>query len=84
LTTPAATANPGYTLSDAFGGQESPFYREYGIDPNGANTLFGNSFNHANNYCVSLMYSLQDTLRLTQFYVPVTQGPNAGMVVGSI
>jgi len=66
-----AEANPGYALSDSYGGQESPFYREYGIDPNGSTTLYGNSYFVANSFCVNLMVGLNDTVRVKLFYTPV-------------
>jgi len=81
--TTQAQAQPGYVLSDSYGGQESPFYREYGIDPNGANTLYGNLYYHANQYCVNLMNSLGDTLRLKEYYTPL-DGVNASTVVGTV
>jgi len=88
-TSGSAAANPGYALSDAYGGQESPFYREYGIKPNNSTSQFGYYFYHANAYDVSLMRSLNDTLRLQEFYLPVNSstggtGTNSTQVVGIV
>jgi hypothetical protein len=77
-----ALAQPGYQLSDAFGGQENPFYLNYGIRPDGSTTLYGNSFYLANSFCVNLMNSLNDTSRLKRVYATVDGSDNANMIIG--
>jgi len=80
--TTQATAQPGYALSDAYGGQESPFFLCYGERPNGSTTLYGFDYYLANSFCVNLMNSLNDTSRLVKFYQTVDGSTNADMVVG--
>lgn len=82
--TTQATANPGYSLSDAYGGQESPFYLMYGLRPNSATTLYGNTYYLANAFCVNLMNSLTDTARLVRFYQTVDGSTNPAMVIGAV
>ncbi|WP_179414994.1 SusD/RagB family nutrient-binding outer membrane lipoprotein [Mucilaginibacter sp. E4BP6] len=82
--TTQALANPGYTLSDAYNGQESPFYLMYGNKPNGSTTLYGNSYWLANAFCVGLMNSLTDTARLVRFYQTVDGSTNPAMVIGAV
>lgn len=78
-----ATTQPGYQLSDAFGGQENPFYLNYGVRPDGTTSLFGNSYYVANSFCINLMNSLNDTLRLKKVYATVDGSNNANQVVGA-
>ncbi len=78
-----ARAQPGYQLSDAFGGQENPFYLNYGIRPNGSTTLYGYDYYVANSFCVNLMNNLNDTLRLKEVYATVDGSNNANQIVGA-
>jgi len=84
--TTQALANPGYALSDAYGGQESPFYLMYGIKPNSSTTLYGNTYYLANAFCVNLMKNLNDTLRVKEFYATtaVDGSNNAADVIGAV
>ena len=83
--TTQATANPGFSLSDAYGGQETPFYLMYGIRPNGATTLYGNTYFLANAFCVNLMQSLTDTDRVKLFYATTVDTANyARNVIGAV
>jgi len=81
--TTQALANPGYLLSDAYGGQETPFYLCYGFKPDGSTTLYGNSFWLANAFCVTLMNNLADTSRLKRVYATVDGSNNSDMVFGA-
>ncbi|MBB6111813.1 Starch-binding associating with outer membrane [Mucilaginibacter lappiensis] len=64
----AAKVNPGYTNSDAFGGQQSPFYINFGYTQSGsgqlgqqqyqANTYGINFYNNNNDPRVSRVYAL--------------------------
>lgn len=81
--TTQATAQPGYVLGDAFGGQENPFYLCYGLRPNGSTTLYGNDYYLANNFCVSLMNSLNDTSRLIKFYATIDGSNDPTQVIGA-
>jgi hypothetical protein len=63
-----AEANPGYTLNDAYNGQESPFWHAYGT------TQAGNPEDNlvrANKYAINLLHSYNDP-RLFLYYTPVT------------
>jgi hypothetical protein len=82
--TTQATAQPGFGLSDAFGGQENPFYLNYGIRPSGTTTLYGNSYWLANAFCVNLMKSLNDTARIKEFYATVDGSNDPNQVVGAV
>jgi hypothetical protein len=83
--TTQALANPGYTLSDAYGGQESPFYLMYGIKPNSSTTLYGNTYYLANAFCVNLMQNLGDTARVKLFYATTVDTANyARNVIGAV
>ncbi len=70
-----AEANPGYTLNDAYGGQESPFWHAYGYTQNDNPE---NNLVRANKYSIYLLHGLNDP-RLPLFYLPVaepTPGPD--------
>lgn len=75
-----AAANPGYSNSDANGGQESPFWRVYGYDQNG-NTTGNWAYYRANNYSVSLLSSFNDP-RLPLLYAPNSTGAVVGIKFG--
>jgi hypothetical protein len=83
--TTQAEAQPGYNLSDAYGGQETPFYLCYGFRPNGSTTTYGNSYWLANAFCVNLMQSLNDTSRVKRVYATTaTDGTDyASDVIGA-
>ena len=75
-----ADAQPGYTLSDAHGGQESPFWLAYGFNQNGnpENVLV-----KANTYSINMLHGFNDP-RLTALYSTVTEPAgtaNAGNTV---
>jgi len=77
-----AEANPGYTLNDAYGGQESPFWHAYG------STAVGNPEDvlvKANNYTINMLHGFNDP-RLVQLYttVPEPAPSNAGEAPGTI
>jgi hypothetical protein len=66
-----AEAQPGYTLNDAYGGQESPFWHAYGT------TQSGNPEDilvKAGTYEVNMLHGFNDP-RLTLFYTTVTEPP---------
>lgn len=73
-------ANPGYLNSDAYGGQQSPFWRSYGYTQNG-NTTGNYAYYRANSYAVNVLSSFNDT-RLTKFYAPLPNGIVAGNAFG--
>ncbi|QXV66258.1 SusD/RagB family nutrient-binding outer membrane lipoprotein [Mucilaginibacter sp. 21P] len=78
-----ATLNPGYTNSDAFGGQESPFWRVYGFDQNGNPIGGSNDYWRANAFEVNLLKSLNDP-RLTKVYAPVTADASGSTYTGIV
>jgi hypothetical protein len=75
-----ALANPGYTNSDANGGQQSPFWRSYGYTQNG-NTTSNYAYYRANSYAVGVLSSFNDA-RLTAFYAPIPNGTIVGNAFG--
>jgi hypothetical protein len=76
-----AEANPGYSLSDAYGGQESPFWHAYGT------TAVGNPEDvlvKAGNFEVNILHGFNDP-RITQFYATVSEpAPGQGESAGTI
>ncbi len=70
--------NPGYLNSDAYNGQESPFWLKYGFNQNGVPTgSAGNAYYRANNFAVNLLKANNDP-RLNAFYLPIS-----GAVIGN-
>lgn len=67
-----AATNPGYTNSDANGGQQSPFWRSFGFDQNG-NASANNAYYRANSYGVNKLKALNDP-RLTRYYAIIPTG----------
>jgi hypothetical protein len=80
--TTQAEAQPGYNLSDAYGGQENPFYLCYGLKPNSSTTLYGNSYWLANAFCVNLMKGLNDP-RVVRFYATLDGSTDPAQVIGA-
>jgi len=66
--TTEATANPGYTLNDAYGGQESPFWLSYGTSATGAPE---DILVKANTYFINKLHGYNDP-RLFQLFTTVT------------
>jgi hypothetical protein len=76
-----AAANPGYTNSDANGGQHSPFWRVYGFDQNG-NATGNNAYYRANSYAVNKLKATNDP-RVERFYALIPNGTYAGQTRGN-
>jgi hypothetical protein len=71
-----ASANPGYS-NDV--GKQSPFYGNYGLDPNG-NPTFPNLYYRGNTFFINLLKSYNDP-RLTHVYAPTSGG---GIIDGNV
>ena len=79
--TVGAYVNPGYTNSDAFGGQQSPLWINYGYSQSGsANT--NNQEYQANQYSIDFFTNNSDP-RLTQVYAPNPDGNVIGSKFGA-
>ncbi|PAW92863.1 hypothetical protein CKK33_04905 [Mucilaginibacter sp. MD40] len=78
-----ASLNPGYTNSDAFGGQASPFWRVYGFDQNGNLIGGSNDYWRANAFEVNLLKSLNDD-RLSRIYAPITSDASGNTYTGIV
>jgi hypothetical protein len=76
-----ATVNPGFSSSDANGGQQSSFYKGYGFDQNG-NAQFGNVYYRANNYGVTKLMNTNDP-RLGYLYATIPTGTYTGKIRGN-
>ncbi len=69
----AATVNPGYTNTLAFGNsQANPFWATYGTDDTG-NDTFGHVYWRASTYAINF-YSSNNDPRLQQLYAPTESG----------
>jgi len=79
--TTEADAQPGYLLSDSYGGQESPFWLIYGTTSTGASQS-GNSFYAANSYAVNMLKGYNDP-RVTRYYATLDGSDNPAEVVPS-
>lgn len=77
-----AAANPGYTNSDAFGGQESPFWLVYGFNQNGGANTYNVEY-QANSYAINFFTSNNDP-RLQQVYAPNPSGNIVGTYFGQL
>jgi len=78
-----ATANPGYTASDANGGQQSPFYLNFGYTAAGAETG-GHAYYRANKYEVNMLSSTNDPRLNYIFAAGASAGTTInGLVLGS-
>jgi hypothetical protein len=64
-----ADAQPGYTLNDAHGGQESPFWLAYGTNQNGNAE---NILVKANTFAINMLHGFNDP-RLTALYTTVQE-----------
>jgi hypothetical protein len=82
-TTPA-TVNPGFTNSDASGGQQSPLWRNYGTFASGSSQTNNNEY-QANSYLANYLAANKDA-RLIQVYT-ATSDPatvkSSGLTPGS-
>jgi hypothetical protein len=78
------TAQPGYIQSDANGGQQNPFYKNWGFTAAGA-IRGAQSGDRANDFYVNFLVGLNDTLRLKQVYAPCnTLAEKAALAAGTI
>lgn len=78
--TVAASLNPGYTNSDANGGQQSPLWQNWGTTQAGAGTL-GNQQYQANTDFINFLTNNNDP-RLTKVYAPNGDGNVIGSYFG--
>lgn len=76
-----AAVNPGYTNSDANGGQYSPFWRSYGFDQNG-NASANNAYYRASAFAVKKLQNTTDP-RVNRFYALIPTGNFAGKIRGN-
>ena len=74
--TVSAAANPGYAASDANGGQQSPFWLNFGYTAAGAE-ISGHAYYRANKYEVNLLNSTNDP-RLSRIFAA---GASAGTTI---
>lgn len=75
-----ADANPGYQNSDAFDGQESPFWIVYGYDQNTTPRTYNVEF-QANTYAINFFTNNNDP-RLSRVYAPNPSGNIVGAYFG--
>jgi hypothetical protein len=75
-----AVANPGYQVSDSNGGQQSPFWSNYGYTAAGGEES-GHAYYRANTFEVALLKGFSDP-RLTQIFAPVTGTTVTGIPLG--
>jgi hypothetical protein len=75
-----AAANPGYQNSDAFNGQESPFWIVYGYNQTGAPNTFNVEY-QANSYAINFFTNNNDP-RLPRVYAPNPSGNIVGSYFG--
>ncbi|MBC7746350.1 MAG: SusD/RagB family nutrient-binding outer membrane lipoprotein [Flavobacterium sp.] len=80
--TSGAEINPGYSNSDALGGQQSPFWRIYGFDQNN-NVTGNNDYYRASSYAIGKLNSYNDP-RVSRFYETLVTGASAGTIRGNV